>query len=65
MKIARVEPIERAAVGAEQGTRVLGAGVALDKRLEQVSDRAQDRDRNAQDQRIARGSSRGSGTALR
>ena len=49
----RVEPVEHAAVAAEQGARVLHARVALEHRLEQVAERRRDRDHAPEDERLA------------
>src|ERR1700722_1114382 len=51
----RIEPVERAAVRAEQSAGVLRARLALYKGLEQVADRRDERDRDADDDRVRAG----------
>src|SRR5581483_11607551 len=48
----RVEAVEQAAVASEQAARVLHGEVALDGRLEQVSEHRRDRDRGAEHDRL-------------
>src|SRR6201999_1891551 len=48
----RVEAVEDAAVGAEEGAGVLLAEVALQHRLEEVADRGDGGDRGADDQGV-------------
>ena len=48
----RVEPVEHAAVAAEQAAAVLHARVALQQRLEQVAERAGDREDHAERDRL-------------
>ena len=50
-----VEAIERAAVRSEHAARVLGPGIALDQRLEQVAERPEHRDRHPEQERVALG----------
>ena len=52
----RVDPVEHAAVAAEQRARVLHAHVALEHRLEEVADRRGDREHHAEDDRLRRSS---------
>src|SRR4051812_47680323 len=48
----RVDPVEDAAVAAEQAAAVLDAHVPLEGRLEQVAERLRDRDHRAEDERL-------------
>src|SRR5947209_18504111 len=50
-----VEAVEDASVGAEKAARVLDVEVALDERLEEVAYRRDDRDAQADDQRVGAG----------
>ena len=48
----RVDPVEHAAVAAEQPARVLHLQVALERRLEEVAGGARERDRGAEGERL-------------